>query len=349
MKEPKRILVLYTELAGYLLACFSEAQAQGHQLTVLHWPVNDEAPFELTERAGIEFIEREGKGAKQVMELLQKVDPDVVLCSGWIDKGYLKALAKWRKACPTVLAMDTAWDASVKQRLLTGLGGSVLRRCFSHAWVAGEGQKAYAIKLGFDAAKIKTGFYSADAKLFEEIYQARQQRVEPEPTFLYVGRYIERKGLNDLWAAFIQAKKEFPSDWRLVCAGTGEDFDQRFIHEDIIHLGFKQPNELKHVIRDANAFVLPSHFEPWGVVVHEMVQAGLPIILSDQIGSKEQFLIDGKNGYSFQAGNVSQLKDRLLMMMRASIDEIQAMSAISHDMALKSTPAFWVETLEGFM
>jgi len=139
-----------------------------------------------------------------------------------------------------------------------------------------------------------------------------------------------------------------PSDWKLVCVGTGEQFEERYIHQDIEHMGFKQPAEMAAYIEAASVFVLPSHFEPWGVVVHEMAQAGLPLILSDKIGGAEQFLVAGQNGYSFESGNIGELSQMLLKMMQHSDEELARMGEHSRKQAAMQSPEIWVETLLGF-
>ena len=45
LKKSINILVLYTELASYILACFNEFQNNNYQIHIVHWPINKEAPF----------------------------------------------------------------------------------------------------------------------------------------------------------------------------------------------------------------------------------------------------------------------------------------------------------------
>ena len=64
-----------------------------------------------------------------------------------------------------------------------------------------------------------------------------------------------------------------------------------------------QPEDLVRVIKNVGFFVLPSNFEPWGVVVHEFCAAGLPMLLSETVGSSSSFLINGHNGFLFKPNN----------------------------------------------
>lgn len=350
VEVPRKILLLYTELAGYTLACLAELVRGGDSVTVMHWPVNPEAPFHLSDIDGVTFIVHDAKNVQKVESTLNEFNPDAIICSGWLDKSYIKALYSYKGTALRILAMDTHWNASPKQRFLTTLAGPLRERLFSHAWVAGEPQRNYARRLGFEEDTIRTGFYSADTNLYEEMFQERQKlnSTSQSQSFLYVGRYVRHKGIHGLWAAFIAAKKQFPSDWKLVCVGTGEDFDDRIQHEDILHLGFKQPREMKTLIQDSTVFVLPSHFEPWGVVVHEMAQAGLPLLLGNKVGAREQFLVEGENGFSFESSSVRELTQQLISFMSASAEDLSRMSLKSHSLASLNSPKIWAQCLGSF-
>ena len=53
--------------------------------------------------------------------------------------------------------------------------------------------------------------------------------------------------------------------------------------------------------------MLPSGFEPWGLVVNEAMCFGLPVIVSDQVGAGGHLVREGTNGYVFHAGDLSTL------------------------------------------
>lgn len=347
-----KILFLYTELAGYTLACLRELGARGHSVTVLHWPVNPEAPFQLDDIPNVRFQTRDPQaGPAPVAQFIAQTAPDLVICSGWMDKGYVTALRSYKKRSPVVLVMDNQWKGSLKQRLMTGVGSLYLRRLFTHAWVAGASQREYALRMGFDPSAVAMGFYSADTELFESVYQAGQakDRSRFPKRFLYVGRYIHRKGIAELWDAFIAAKQGDTQGWELICIGTGELFDERKEHPGIAHLGFKQPQELRDILAEGGICVLPSHFEPWGVVVHEMAQAGLPLLLSDTIGAAEEFLVEGDNGFSFRAMDAGSLEQKMRQCMQLSDAQLWQMADRSHAQALSNSPSIWADRLLSFL
>jgi len=161
--------------------------------------------------------------------------------------------------------------------------------------------------------------------------------------FIYVGRYYDFKGITDLWDAFIAWQKEANTDWELWCLGNGDISPIQ--HPNIKHFGFVQPKDLESFIAQAGVFVMPSRFEPWGVVLHEFAAAGFPLICSDKVGAVEAFLSDNKNGYIYPAGNISALKNALGKMAMLSDEKLREMGKISKQLAAKITPALWAETV----
>ena len=53
--------------------------------------------------------------------------------------------------------------------------------------------------------------------------------------------------------------------------------------------------------------MLPSENEPWGLAINEAMCAGLPIVLSEEIGCAEDLVATGVNGATFRAGDVDGL------------------------------------------
>jgi glycosyltransferase involved in cell wall biosynthesis len=72
-------------------------------------------------------------------------------------------------------------------------------------------------------------------------------------------------------------------------------------------LGFVNQSQLPSVYRAADLFVLPSLFEPFGLVVNEAMLCGLPVAVSDRVGAKYDLVRPDENGYVFPAGDVEAL------------------------------------------
>jgi glycosyltransferase involved in cell wall biosynthesis len=72
-------------------------------------------------------------------------------------------------------------------------------------------------------------------------------------------------------------------------------------------LGFQNQTELPALYDLCDVFVLPSRFEPWGLVVNEVMNAGKTVVVSDQVGSGPDLVREGGNGSIFPAGDVARL------------------------------------------
>ncbi|MBL7952496.1 MAG: glycosyltransferase family 4 protein [Flavobacteriales bacterium] len=344
-----RVLVLYTELAPYVLTCLRALAQRGVEVHVVRWPVNSEAPFALSTE-GLHLYERKDLDDAALQRLAIELNPDVTLCSGWIDKGYLAACRSLRKlGGHTVMCSDTAWQGKPRQWVAALAGRLILQRTFSAAWVTGERQALYARKLGFAAGRVSKGFYAADTDHFLALggtLLAERQNAWPH-VFLCVARYIAVKNHQLLCDAFAELCEEgHAGDWQLWFAGTGElhgavSGSASGSHPRIKHLGFVQGEAMRSAMRSAGVFVLPSAYEPWGVVVQEQACAGLPLALSQEVRAGERFLIEGRNGLSFPANDKQRLKEALCKFVAMPDDVLAEQGRASRALGATWSPSDW--------
>lgn len=350
-RQAPRVLVLYTELAPYVLACLRALATRGAAVHVVRWPVNSEAPFVL-DIAGSHLYERRALNDEALLNFALDLAPDLVLCSGWIDKGYLSVCRVLRgKGAVTVLCSDTAWQGKPRQWAAAIGGRFVLPHIFSKAWVTGDRQALYARKLGFASRHIHKGFYAADTDRFLPMgiaLLAARKAAWPH-RFLCVARYIGVKNhqlLCDAFAELCDAGEA--GDWEMCFAGAGELFDQvsnsaSGRHQRIRHMGFVQVDTMGDVIARCGVFVLPSAYEPWGVVVQELACAGLPLALSSAVRAAERFLEPGRNGVVFPANDKEGLKGALRSFVAMSDAQLAEQGTRSHALGAQWSPAHWAE------
>jgi glycosyltransferase involved in cell wall biosynthesis len=91
--------------------------------------------------------------------------------------------------------------------------------------------------------------------------------------------------------------------------------------------------------------VLPSTFEPWGVVVHEAAAAGLGCVCTTSVGAADTFVRDGENGRIVEAGSTSGLADALRWAHGLSAAERTRASELSRALAATVTPERWARTV----
>jgi glycosyltransferase involved in cell wall biosynthesis len=76
---------------------------------------------------------------------------------------------------------------------------------------------------------------------------------------------------------------------------------------NVVFTGFINQSELPSLYGAADIFVLPSQDEPWGLAVNEAMCAGLPVVVSREVGCVPDLVQEGVNGFTPAAGDVDGL------------------------------------------
>ncbi|WP_340112516.1 glycosyltransferase family 4 protein [Maribellus mangrovi] len=265
-----------------------------------------------------------------------KINPKLVVVAGWFIKDFVNVSKKIRKELdiPVVSYSDTQWTGSIKQKINTIISPWFLKKTFSHIWVAGIYQYEYARKLGFRKEKILYNGLSCDVKLFNKVSTEKKRKEYPKK-FIFVGRFVEVKGLDNLLNAWRQIKDK--RGWKLSMIGDGPLKEQFLNDNSIIVNDFMPHNELIQEMQNSGCFILPSVFEPWALVIHEAVAAGLPVIATTICGATPHFVINNWNGYSINT-EVQNLKEAMQKIMLADSKQLYDFSIHSKRIAENITP-----------
>ena len=159
----------------------------------------------------------------------------------------------------------------------------------------------------------------------EEISIKREDYALPhEKIILYVGRHVYEKGLDVLVDAFNLLLKE-RDDVKLVIVGRGyytDEVKNRVYSYGIAHkvafTGFVDDNVRDSLYRLADVVVVPSRYEPFGIVALEGMKFKKVVVASDTGGLKEIIQHD-KNGLLFFNANAHSLKDQLNYALRDDV------------------------------
>lgn len=152
------------------------------------------------------------------------------------------------------------------------------------------------------------------------------------PILLTVARFAPEKNLETLIRAF--QKSELRNHWTLQLVGGGPEKEElvRLANqaESIVFSDWLSYAELPDLYASASFFILPSRFEPWGLVVNEAMAAGLPIALSEECGCRPD-LLGSDNGFSFQAEKEKELVDVLNRIAGLNPESLQKMGQASRE------------------
>jgi glycosyltransferase involved in cell wall biosynthesis len=134
------------------------------------------------------------------------------------------------------------------------------------------------------------------------------------PIILFAGKFIPIKAPLDLIAAFqLVVSESIAARPYLLFAGDGplrkqmETTAGDLAGKDIRFVGFQNQTQLPAFYDLCDVFVLPSLFEPWGLVINEVMNAGRPVIVSNQVGAAPDLVHQGENGWIYPAGDVRAL------------------------------------------
>jgi glycosyltransferase involved in cell wall biosynthesis len=323
-----KILYLYSELVGYQIPVLQEyVNKYNAQVHVVSWDKNKLKPYVPPECENITFYKRSEYNVTELARLAAVINPDIVYISGWMDKDYLTVAEQLRrKEIPVVSGFDDVWEGRPRQLAASLLFKFTYKKYFSHAWVAGPYQFEFVSRLGFAKDEIIFNLLSANTALFNAgtDFLAEKKKAFPK-AFLYAGNFREIKGTDILAAAFAKYRAEYHGDWKLICAGNGPMENLLKGIPEVEVAGFSGQHELLELVRRSGIFILPSRHEQWGVVVHEFTAAGMPLILSEAVGSRPVFLIEGFNGMSYSHNSVDLLAKAMDEMSRKSDDELVRM------------------------
>jgi glycogen(starch) synthase len=155
-------------------------------------------------------------------------------------------------------------------------------------------------------------------------FAPRRPRQGP-PQLLFVGRLEYEKGIQDAIAALPRIRRAHPGT-TLTIAGDGTQ-QEWLVEQARKHKVFKATRvvgrlgheDLVAALQAADAAVLPSHYEPFGIVALEAAATGTPLVTSN-VGGLGEAVINGQTGMSFAPGVVAGLAAGV----RAVLDEPDA-------------------------
>ena len=276
-----KILFVWSGLSGYMGDCWRElSRKDGVELKVA---------VDLGEKhiGGMFRPDEVMRGLDWHNSLPDDFSPDVVFLVGWHNSLCRSAAFRnWGSGCRKVICFDMPWEWRVRKFFARFALWRYLRM-FDAAFIPGVASEPYARWLGFRRDRIFKGMYGTDVKRMGSHIGGRG--------FLFVGRDAPEKGLDVL------------RDAHGIYKANGGVWDLRIVSG-------VSPDKLGQIYREADCFILPSLWEPWGVVLAEAAAAGLPIICTDKCGARHE-VVKG-NGIVVPAGDIAALAAAMCKISR---------------------------------
>ncbi len=265
----------------------------------------------------------------EVILTIFKGNFDFVVIAGWAQPTMIMAMiACWVKRVPYVLHSEShaLKPRGVLKRVLRYLyPGFVIRQAQGYL-VTGSRAAEYVTLLGGKRERIFVFPNTIDVDRYmqesqrlakKKSYLRSELELPGQYNFLYVGRLVKVKGIEELVTAYAKLSQQL-HEWGLVVIGDGplknrltNDIRTRKLQDRILMVPHVDSAELIRYYTASDLFILPSHDEPWGVVVNEAMACGLPLILSQKVGAAADLLENHGNGFDFTAGDDASLAEKM--------------------------------------
>ncbi len=271
---------------------------------------------------------------------LNKAKPDVVLCGGYNYPASWEALwwARRRHVRFVLWSESNREDQRPGWVSVEAMKRYFLRRCDASV-VPGKSGAAYLRDLEASAERIfhapnavDNAYFAAAADDARAHVPAHRQRLGLPSRFIrYVGRFVPEKGVFDILEAYARLDQGLRENVGLVFAGDGisrgelVERAQQISPGFICFPGFVQREDLAVLYSLAEALVLPTHSDPWGLVVNEAMVCGLPIVVTSVAGCAQDLVEDGWNGYVVPPRD----PERLASALRSLLEQPETMEQMS--------------------
>ena len=297
---------------------------------------------EVAAREGVRTIavpmERHISLSKDVVALLRLIkvfrkEKPTMVHSMTPKAGLLCMLAAWLTRVPVRLHTFTGLvfpTASGFKRLILIATDWMTCACATHIIPEGEGVKNDLLNNGITKKPLKVLGYGNVRGVDMEYYRVSEElKVKSEElrkpdtfTFLFVGRIVGDKGINELCEAFDRLSGM--ANVRLLLVGPYEENldpisqkSKEIIEKNpaIESVGGKFGDELLSYYAASDCFVFPSYREGFPNTVLEAGAMGLPSIVTDINGSRE-IIVEGENGVIIPSHDAEALFHAMLNMIK---------------------------------
>ncbi|HEX5245046.1 MAG TPA: glycosyltransferase [Tepidisphaeraceae bacterium] len=271
----------------------------------------------------------EWRMGKEIIDWLKKQQIRAVILAGYNDPARMRVIL-WchRHQIPCFISGDSNIRDASPSKLKAAIKQIILRailRGTAGAMPFGTLGRAYFEKYGVRSDRIFLVPLEPDIELIQrlpkEAIDAAARRfglASGRRRFLYSGRLIQRKRPDQLIEAFVAIAESRP-DWDLVILGDGplgpslRKQVPTSLAQRVFWLGHAgQQATVSAVYKLCDVLCITSELEPWAIVIHEAVAAGLAVISSSIPGAAADLVRDKVNGRVYPARDLIALTQAML-------------------------------------
>ncbi len=268
-----------------------------------------------------------------LIDRLRKAHHDAVLVHGYEHFAKWPAFAAAKSVGSRVVFHGESHLNEPRTALRTAVKSVVLRSLF-HSFDAfgyiGTLNRQYFEHYGVPAEKLYLTPYSVDNDFFAtKVREAAPRRHEirtalgitdSAPIILWTAKLTEVKQPELMLRAFAKVRGGRPCHMLFVGDGALRSKIEELVGywniPNVKITGFVNQSQIPEMYAIGDIFAMPSLREPWGLSVNEAMSAGLPVVVSDRVGSSLDLVEQGRNGFIFPHSSVDALATRLDQLVR---------------------------------
>ncbi len=261
---------------------------------------------------------------------------DALWVHGWFHQANLRAMRIARSLGMRVLlrgesivhgtGIERRVKDAVHRRVLALADGYLAigarnREFYRHHGIAPE--RIFDVPYAVDNAFFREG--ARKASRAREEFRARLGLAPGRPVVLYASKLVERKRPLDLLNAYERlasddgAKRNHKREPHPYLLFVGDGPERARVEvcaaangwRSIRFFGFQNQTELPRFYDLCDVLVLPSAYEPWGLVLNEVMNAARPVIATDVVGAAADLVVEGQNGWTVPVGATDALAEKL--------------------------------------
>ena len=275
---------------------------------------------------------------KKVFSFVTELKPDIIFAPATPFPEGMAAFTYRLASGSRAVMMDDAWEHTDHRGFIREGIKRLIHQNIDAVFIPAHSHLPYYLRMGFPEERIIFGvdvvdndYYAQQSeKARENEGNLRTSKKLPENYFLFVGRFLPRKGLENLVKAYADFRKKMVQNpWDLLLVGDGEHLEN--IHglardiPGVLFVGPQFGDDLCQYYALARALVVPSIIDPWGLVVNEGMASGLPVIVSKGCGAAKTLVREGENGWTFEPGDDETLTNLMIRVSSLSSDALKEM------------------------
>lgn len=255
-------------------------------------------------------------------------DFDIVVCSGWDSIAtFLSRIVCFFKGIPVIVWSGSTVNEKSWRRTVMYWPVKLLVKSCNALISYGKASRDYLISFGVKKEKVFISYNSVDVDLFRQVSQKNKKNkikmrnkmgIKNKHLAIFVGQFISRKGVLDLYKAMKNVSKK--ADIGILWVGHGP------LEKTLKSLGKKDKLKNQYFAKTHNQeetakmysladfFVLPTHEDLYSNVVPEALAAGLPVITTKENGVSFDYIKEGKNGFVINAKDTKTLEEKILLL-----------------------------------